>query len=326
MKFNVTSSRIGNFFFFVTNLSEWHYSCRKNYNEEWLKVLGALTNKEKNNLKQIKKIMTAYGFKQIKPGVLTYLGESFITSKNKKEAIIKARAILKQRDIEIIEKSFDIFEKKFNIWWKIGSKIISTNKKIIENELTNKRTKIILNQLKSFFGSKVSLKKVTIYLLAHPCNDKLGGGANIGESGITLEINNLTRNHSLTKYALGVIFHEICHLCFIDERHLKLIRQTIIKNKINLETKFFKEKMSPLTAINEIIIESLVPKGYIGIKYLGNILKKTEPTPINTFSDFRQNVLQSIISLTENYINIKKPIDKDFIDKIAKILKSTKKR
>ncbi|MCR4276747.1 MAG: hypothetical protein NUV87_01310, partial [Candidatus Roizmanbacteria bacterium] len=86
MKFNVTFSKIGNFFFFITNLSEWHYSCRKNYNEEWIKILGNLTKQEKGNLRQVTRIMTAYGFKQIKPGILTYLGESFITSKNKKEA------------------------------------------------------------------------------------------------------------------------------------------------------------------------------------------------------------------------------------------------
>jgi len=47
MKFKVTSSKIGNFFFFITNLSEWHYSCRKSYNEEWVKILGDLTKKEK---------------------------------------------------------------------------------------------------------------------------------------------------------------------------------------------------------------------------------------------------------------------------------------
>ncbi|MCR4277300.1 MAG: hypothetical protein NUV87_04200, partial [Candidatus Roizmanbacteria bacterium] len=253
-------------------------------------------------------------------------GESFITSKNKKEAFFKIQKILKRKDIETIEKSFNIFEKKFNIWWKMGSKIISKNKKIIENELNNKRTKIILNQFKTFFDSRINLKETTIYLLAHPCPGKFGGGANIGENGITLEINNLKPKSSLTEYTLGIIFHELCHLHFINEKHLKLIKQTIIKNKIGLRTKFFKEKMSPLTVINETIIESLVPKGYIGVKYLHSVFKKTKPAPINIFSDFRQVVLQKNISLTEKYITTGRSVDKDFVDKITKILKSTKKK
>jgi len=111
--------------------------------------------------------MTEYGFKQIKPGILTHLGDSFITSKDEKEALLKIQTILKQKDIKIIEESFNIFEKKFNTWWKTGSKIISKNKKIIEVELNNKKIKIILilNKFKTFFDSKINLEEATIYLL-----------------------------------------------------------------------------------------------------------------------------------------------------------------
>jgi len=119
--------------------------------------------------------------------------------------------------------------------------------------------------------------------------------------------------------------HELCHLHFINDSHLKLIKEVIVSNKIKPKTNFFKEKMSPMTIINETIIESLVPKGYIGIKYLHAFSKKIKVKSVNNFLDFRQIALRETTPLSEEYITNNKHLDKKFINEIAKILKSTKK-
>lgn len=62
MKFDIKYSKIGNFFFFISNLSDWHFSCRKEYNEAWIKQTGELSNNEKNAIENFRKIMTKYGF------------------------------------------------------------------------------------------------------------------------------------------------------------------------------------------------------------------------------------------------------------------------
>jgi len=55
MKFRFIISKWGNFYFFIQNLSEWHFSCRKKYNALWQKELGSLSLEEKQTLKVFKK-------------------------------------------------------------------------------------------------------------------------------------------------------------------------------------------------------------------------------------------------------------------------------
>jgi hypothetical protein len=55
MKFKFKISKLANQFFFISNLSEWHFSCRQFYNQEWLKQTEPLTDNEKQILKEFKK-------------------------------------------------------------------------------------------------------------------------------------------------------------------------------------------------------------------------------------------------------------------------------
>jgi len=76
MKFKFIISKWGNFYFFVQNLSEWHFSCRKNYNVLWQKELGILSPKEKKALKVFKKIRSNF------PSGKTFFEQAFFTKKN----------------------------------------------------------------------------------------------------------------------------------------------------------------------------------------------------------------------------------------------------
>ena len=60
MKFRFLISKQANFYFFVSNLSEWHFSCGKDYNILWKKELGQFSPKEKDALKRFKEIRLKY--------------------------------------------------------------------------------------------------------------------------------------------------------------------------------------------------------------------------------------------------------------------------
>jgi len=64
MKFKIKYTKLGNQFFFISNLTNWHFSCEKEYNEIWFKKIGNLNEEEKKVLKQFAKILNKYGFKK----------------------------------------------------------------------------------------------------------------------------------------------------------------------------------------------------------------------------------------------------------------------
>jgi len=60
MKFKFKISKWANFYFFTQNLSEWHFSCRKEYNKNWRDVLSTFTpEQEKPSKENIKTNVTA---------------------------------------------------------------------------------------------------------------------------------------------------------------------------------------------------------------------------------------------------------------------------
>jgi hypothetical protein len=75
MKFEIIIPKIGNKFHLISNLAEWHFSCRRYDNRVWLKESGKLTKKEKNTLKDFTKILQKYHFGE------KYLGIPFIRTK-----------------------------------------------------------------------------------------------------------------------------------------------------------------------------------------------------------------------------------------------------
>ena len=56
MKFSININKSANFYFFIQNLSEWHFSNRKDYNDLWRKELGKFSEEEATALKKFKEI------------------------------------------------------------------------------------------------------------------------------------------------------------------------------------------------------------------------------------------------------------------------------
>ena len=77
MKLQFTTSKIANQFFFIANLSKWHFSYRPDYNEAWIEKTGPLSSEEKNKLRIFSNILQKYGFIYGKDGETKYIGKYF---------------------------------------------------------------------------------------------------------------------------------------------------------------------------------------------------------------------------------------------------------
>lgn len=323
MKFNLKYTKLGNQFFFISNLSEWHFSCRKNYNIEWIKNTGELLEEEKKGLNEFKKIISKYKF-------ANYLGIYFIVNDDE-IAWKELRKKIDVDDYQKIQNIFNVFEKRFKKIWK--PKTLENNIKMFKKEMKRNCYIKIDEYLDNFFGSYNRKFKLNIYLLKHPVeNWYLAGGANLGNKGITLECNKLIYpKHESVELALAVSYHELIHLVYQKKIEKILNNIHFLKNnKMNIiNGRSLKE------IIIEIVINSLFPKGYLANKYLHyqpyknieNRIKRYEDSfnefkkgnKIN-FNDLFYYVIYEINSLTKDYIENKKRIDKKYIEAILKYL------
>lgn len=296
MKLKFVINRWANFYFFVQNLSEWHFSCRKNYNTLWQKQFGELTNKEKRPLETFKKIRLNY--KKSK----SCFEIAFFTKQN---PWIFLKSNLPPREYKTIKKVFENLEIKFT---KLYCSDLPTLKKwqILLNKKGNdqKINQKIIQVLDGLYGTNIRNKNITIkiYLLFSSPNNS-GGGANINQKSISLEISRLPLD--MIYHVFGIIWHEIIHLSFQNQVFFPLLLNNISEqNNANL--------------INEITTAALFPKGLLSKKFFNNqLINNLHPflTPEKTCIIFR---------LLKNYLHNLKPLDICYINRIKNILGSPK--
>src|SRR4030042_1408752 len=145
MKFKLIISKQANLFFFISNFAEWHFSCRLNYNEKWIKQTSPLNDKEKNILQILKTIFQKYNFNQ-------YLGKFFINTDKVAKNWSDLKKNLLPDEYNNIKTAFKIFLPKFNKIWKANQQTLKINKKILENELKKPRILNIIQDLSVFFN------------------------------------------------------------------------------------------------------------------------------------------------------------------------------
>lgn len=103
MKLEFKVSKTANLFFFVSNFSEWHFSCRADYNKAWIEKTEPLKFKDLEVLVKFKKVINKYGFE---------LSKIFYTN-TEKEIWKNLKKTTKKTELEVIRESLQIFKPKF---------------------------------------------------------------------------------------------------------------------------------------------------------------------------------------------------------------------
>jgi hypothetical protein len=294
MKFKFVISKWGNFYFFVQNLSEWHFSCREKYNILWQKELGKFSQEEKKALKIFKKIRSDF------PSGKTFFEQSFFTKKNPLDDIKKN---LPAQDYKAIKNTFLVLNDKFQKLYKQDYPFLKFwqegLRKINNMRLSFKDITKILGLL--YKNHKVTKKTINVYLL-FSSTDQRGGGANIDEKSISVEIS----RQSLTtiNYIIGIIWHEAIHLYFEKEHFLPLVQ------------KQFPEDWGTISLIKEMAVISLFPKGILANKFLK--INKNKKESLHAKLPIKYN--KQLLSTTNSFIKKQKYFDKSYIEKLYKII------
>lgn len=339
MKFKFKISKLANQFFFISNLAKWHFSCRKDYNFEWMRQIGPLNKKEIKALNKFRKIIKDYGFTHNKENKSKYLGQIFFLY-SEKEIWGKLEEFVKKDEFKKIKEIFEIFQPHFQkIWSGKYVKILSTQIKHLKNYLNNPKNNKLFNELEKIFGNIKSPQEFIIVAIASPRKGDgitAAGGANIGHKHITLEIPALKNNTWEFEYSVGILAHEIGHIFLRKSKHITIILNAI-KN-LGLPKQLspnIQPRYSTLEFITELIIESLAPYGYLSQKYfkfkpldiifsksnlkiLGKNQQNFKEGKMTSGLRLRKLLVWQLYPLAVFYIESGKKIDRNFISEIGK--------
>ncbi len=311
---NLKFQKLSNQYFFISNLSNWHFSCNPEYNKVWLKETGELFKEEKKVLRQLIPIFQKYEFDYENPK--NYLGTHFVNP-NEKDIWNNISSIITKDELRVLKQAFIIFDRKFNLVWEKNKNFGFSIIKKVENEFKKNNFSDVLNKIKILFNQETS--ESTIHLLLTPPNKNfIGGGANTGNWQFTLELGD---GKNITEGIL-VILHELCHQLI---RNLDLdfkIKDIDLQKKLSQITLFKEQGLEE--GLEELTICSLLPDGFLSkdiTDYFSEI-KEKEYNDLKSYEDLENYVILKSKDFILDYTENKKQLDQNYINNIINIIKS----
>jgi len=320
LEFKFHYTKTANLFYFVSNLAEWHFSCRKNYNKIWLEKTGALDDKEKQALKQLAKLLIKYHFSSGQKGPddpSKFLGIPF-TVYSDNEVWGKVEEWVEPEELLMLKNIFEVLGSRFEKLWVEEEPKLADWKATLVEELAQKKYDDLEKDLEAFFDQKPKFSKIDVYLLMNPAN--LGGGANIGPGRVTLECTALPTE--AVSDVLNVLYHETTHLVFEYGYYQNLLEWFLqsIKDEYSEKHTFFKSGRGLRVIINEAATSSLLPEGYLAYKYFGSdVFKKVAKGRGDDFGAYRLFAAAKLFPVVKDYIKNKKPVDRVYLQKVWEV-------
>lgn len=322
MKFIFKVSRLDNFYFFISNLTEFHFSCRTHFNRDWIEATGELKQEEGLAIGKVRPIFKKYGF-IFKNNRSLYLGKYFYCPEDH-DKWSTLKEYLSSAEYEKLADTFAIFKNRFTKVYK--EELLQDWKVTLEKNLSNEKFIQFLEFAKNFFVAKKSSNTLNIHLIISPSLIwSASGGANLGDEDITLEVPIFNLTEEQLELAACALVHELSHIWFE-------------KNPIYQKVK--KISGSNFELIKEIIIESVSPSGFPAQKYakasnpfkrflfhnLADGYKQYEKVVKGKKPDFQKlhaYINWRIYPLMSYYYLHNKKIDKNFIRSVTDIIKKT---
>ncbi len=312
MKIEIQKSKLSNLYSFISNLSQWNeLVCVLNRKKEWIKITGKLNSQEKKYLKDFSLIM------QKSPSNLEVI---FLFSDKKNIWKEIENEIGKEKTI-ILKKIFSIFTERFNfLWLKEEKKINSIKNYFLKNiHYIDSNLKIIeklCNLEKKQSASKIILKILLSSSRKTDCQ------AWYFNNTIILEASAWPKD----KYdeLLNTIFlHECFHFYLQKNKFLS----TKIKNLANKNENDIK-KLDLKHWLNEVILEeclvsSFLPEGYLSEKFLKKDIKRVANKKIKSKNEEKLSKLRYFCALklynqARDYVENKKALDDLYLKHLLK--------
>jgi hypothetical protein len=318
MEFNFKISKLENLYFFVSNLTEFHFSCRKHFNEDWILATGELTEKEKLALKEIKPIFEKYNFNNKD---FPYLGEVFYCLDDA-EKLDGLKKCLDVNEYEKIVNAFYVFKNRFDKIY--NEKLLVNWKDAIERQLSGERFLKFYNPVRHFFDAEDMDISLNVHLLISPSMSRsASGNANIGEKDLTLEVPMNNLNQEQVELASCVLLHELSHIWFEKNKNYSFAKK-LYKSNFPLAKEVIIDSISPSGFPAQIYSKASNPFKWFLLHNLADGMEEYEnfsKIENANFQKLKAYIVWLNYSLTASYFSKNKKFDKNFAEKVNETIK-----
>jgi len=285
--------RYANLYFFIQNLSEWHFSNRKSHNEIWRSELHFSTEAE-SCIHEFKKIHQQYSFGK------KYLGRPFFLHKNPWPTV---ELLVGKDDCTKMKKVFATLELYFNTIYMKDEVMLKKWGVVITKPEFVTNASYINNTLANFYGCAPYNKDCIIYLLLSTEKKNGGTAGTISNNAITLELSRTSIK--LEKHMLNVLWHELIHLYFRNCVFYSLLEKCVDSNR------------EIMGKIDELVASSLLPNGLLKQNILTSTNEFRASGYFNTRVDSEKII--NVQKLIYPYLRQKKTIDINLVRELCKI-------
>jgi len=310
IKFNYQVNRTANLFHFISNLTDWHFSTRKNYREKWLKQTSDLTTQENKYLSEISDLFRKYPFGE------NYWGKIFLVISDDKvwDKAEEKFGEDNQKFKDLSEK----FDKRFDLIWE-GEE----NKLLSWKDFLFKTEKDFVNEdlLKDLNILFATVPKVRQQIQVNLLLGGLGGGAGTTDYSIEMELSDVALAD--VKRVWAVIWHELIHKFWETYEYKNMVRNF----SQNIKEDLVKGVPNHIV-FKEMVASALFPWGYFRKKYfktdtdsyIKQILTNVEAKEEKGLPYFRFLSASKMAPLVEEYVKKDMSIDKAFLEKIKLLI------
>lgn len=314
IKFRISEK--ANFWHFMSNLFNWHDSVRLYYKDYWLGQTGTLTKREEGYLEKLGDFFKKYNYGK------KYWGQTLLLEND--NIWEKARQNFTKSELTLLKKIFEIFYPRFKKIWEIDQYLLRVWK--VKLERTSKKfiTKLLIDDLNSFFNIDLREIKVTIILLL--CDkrfDPVGGGANLGKGYVALELSRA--DYDAIRPAWLIFWHELTHNLWEEDSFIYQQLRRNLSDQIKAEGLEGKILHIPVSRIiNEAVVDSLFPKGYLAKKHfnfpIDTIFQRFTDGKTKKFNieDWHYYFAFYLKDIAKDYIEKSRPLDSDFFEEIKR--------
>lgn len=291
LKFLPKISRYANLYFFIQNLSEWHASNRKKYNETWRGELSLSTEAD-SRLEIFRKIHEQYSFGE------KYLGRPFFTSDDPWPEV---ELLVGKGNTVIVKNIFGALEPYFDVIYSKDEPALQEWATIIAKPEFANNASYLNDALSRLYGCSPYDENCTVYLLLST-KDKNGGTAGtINKNAVTLEVSRTPVK--LKEHMLNVLWHELIHLYFRNFTLYPLLKENTNNN------------LEIMGKIDELIASSLLPNGLLARHELVDVTESIESGKFN--SRIATDEIVSVQKLVYPYLEQGKTIDAELVKKLC---------
>lgn len=237
--------------------------------------------------------------------------------KNKKVILSQIEYVYGKEVTKFIEEVASLQEKYF--------KKINLNKDLINWERFYFKNRKIFNKVflicKNLCSVKGNQLKIPVYLVSKFNKSEKSISAwyswTSQESFIVIEI---PLGYKPELFDLSVLLHEYFHLMIRKNKKLLNLISKVAQDNNKILNKLKIKNISNIQIFEELLVSSFLPEGYLGQKYFKNQITGVKRNT-RTLLDWRRYVGNNMIHFAQEYLNNKKNININYLNKIINLIK-----